>query len=118
MACAIAKCNEYAETGVGPVFALCSLTRAFHAHLGVSMNLVLPVLTRLEILLPAATTLPPADCGANFDNFASGKVSVPVDGVAYIDLLGFIRGDVSKQDWYARPGASRTKATGPSLWKW
>lgn len=47
---------------------------------------------------------------------------VPVEyidlGVAYSDFLGYVLGDSSKQDWYTRPGASRTKATAPSMWKW
>jgi len=47
---------------------------------------------------------------------------VPVEytdlGLAYSDFLGFVRGDLAKQDWYARPATGRTKATLPSLWKW
>lgn len=47
---------------------------------------------------------------------------VPVEytdvGLAYPDLIGFVRGDATKQDWYLRPAVGRTKATVPSVWKW
>lgn len=100
------------------------------------MKLVLPALTRLQTLLPAAaaalllagcgggggssaaTSAPtppvavtpaPAPAptpttttstalkdntvasGANFDNFVSGKVSVPVDGVAFVGARRFVK---------------------------
>jgi LruC domain-containing protein len=47
---------------------------------------------------------------------------VPVEytdlGLAYPDFIGFAAGEASKQDWYLRPAADRTKATTPAVWKW
>jgi len=39
-------------------------------------------------------------------------------GLAYTDLIGFVGGDATKQDWYLRPATDRTKATSPAVWKW
>ena len=47
---------------------------------------------------------------------------VPVEytdvGLAYPDLIRYVGGDATKQDWYLRPAANRTKSTAPSVWKW